>query len=257
MFKVLRNVYCGTYFTHVQTCNVTRVQSATECILWYILYTCPNLQQPTTLEASLRHPWTSLRAMKASSPLQAPFKHPSRWSPLQAPLKPASSFLQAEGFKPPSSPLEAPEKMKPPSSPLQAPSKPLQRWRLEPPLKPPWSPLQGEAPLKPPWSPLEGFRRPQLCVLLPEEWVQASFHDCSWILSHLRMDCCHRLHCWLHPFLYTHCWNDQSGLVRLHCWLHPFLYKYAQDPSAFNSTLNHSASRGPFNLLLLGCWSWF
>ena len=27
---MLRNVYCGTYFTHVQTCNVTRVQSATE-----------------------------------------------------------------------------------------------------------------------------------------------------------------------------------------------------------------------------------
>ena len=26
----------GTYFTHVQTCNVTRVQSATERILWYI-----------------------------------------------------------------------------------------------------------------------------------------------------------------------------------------------------------------------------
>ena len=39
----------GTYFTHVQTCNVTRVQSATECLLWYIFYTCPNLQQPTTL----------------------------------------------------------------------------------------------------------------------------------------------------------------------------------------------------------------
>ena len=114
---MLRNVYCGTYFTHVQTCNVTRVQSATECILWYTLYTCRNLQQPTTLEASLRHPWSSLRAMKASSPLQAPFKHPSRWSPLlQAPLKPPSSFLQAEGFKPPSSPLEAPLKMKPPVS---------------------------------------------------------------------------------------------------------------------------------------------
>ena len=34
----------GTYFTHVQTCDVTRVQSAME---WtasvYILYTCPNL----------------------------------------------------------------------------------------------------------------------------------------------------------------------------------------------------------------------
>ena len=28
--QVLRNVYCGTYFTHAQTCNVTRVQSATE-----------------------------------------------------------------------------------------------------------------------------------------------------------------------------------------------------------------------------------
>ena len=27
---MLRSVYCGTYFTHVQTCNVTRVQSATE-----------------------------------------------------------------------------------------------------------------------------------------------------------------------------------------------------------------------------------
>ena len=27
---MLRNVYCGTYFTPVQTCNVTRVQSATE-----------------------------------------------------------------------------------------------------------------------------------------------------------------------------------------------------------------------------------
>ena len=40
---MLRNVYCGTYFTHVQTCNVTRVQSATE---WTasVLYTCPNLQ---------------------------------------------------------------------------------------------------------------------------------------------------------------------------------------------------------------------
>ena len=30
MFKGLRNVYCGTYFTHVQTCNVTRVQRVTE-----------------------------------------------------------------------------------------------------------------------------------------------------------------------------------------------------------------------------------
>ena len=30
----------GTHFTHVQT----RVSSATECILRYILYTCPNLQ---------------------------------------------------------------------------------------------------------------------------------------------------------------------------------------------------------------------
>ena len=28
--QVLRNVYCGTYFTHAQTCNVTLVQSATE-----------------------------------------------------------------------------------------------------------------------------------------------------------------------------------------------------------------------------------
>ena len=28
--QVLRNVNCGTYFTHAQTCNVTRVQSATE-----------------------------------------------------------------------------------------------------------------------------------------------------------------------------------------------------------------------------------
>ena len=58
----------GTYFTHVQTCNVTRVQSATEWtasvhtlhmskpvmqpvfkvlrngLLRYILYTCPNLE---------------------------------------------------------------------------------------------------------------------------------------------------------------------------------------------------------------------
>ena len=33
VFKVLRNgLDCfGTYFTHAQTCNVTRVQSATEC----------------------------------------------------------------------------------------------------------------------------------------------------------------------------------------------------------------------------------
>ena len=67
MFKVLRNgllryilytcpnLWCnscskcygmdcsGTYFTHVQTCDVTRVQSATEWTLGYILHTCPNL----------------------------------------------------------------------------------------------------------------------------------------------------------------------------------------------------------------------
>ena len=30
MFKLLRNALLGTYFTHVQTCNGTRVQSATE-----------------------------------------------------------------------------------------------------------------------------------------------------------------------------------------------------------------------------------
>ena len=153
---------CCTYFTHVQTCNVTRVQSATECILWYILYTCPNLQQQTTFEASLRHPWSSLRAMKASSPLQAPFKHPSRWSPLQAPFKLPSSPLQAP-LKPPWrwSPLQAPSK--PPStlkawSPLQAPLKPLSS-PLEAPfkVKPPSSSL--EAPLKPLWSPLKAFRR--------------------------------------------------------------------------------------------------
>ena len=33
--QVLRNVYCGTFFTHAQTCNVPRVQSATECILGF------------------------------------------------------------------------------------------------------------------------------------------------------------------------------------------------------------------------------
>ena len=38
------NVYCGTYFTHLQTWNVTRVQSATE---WTasVLYTCPRYFQ--------------------------------------------------------------------------------------------------------------------------------------------------------------------------------------------------------------------
>ena len=33
----------GTYFTHVQSCDVTRVQSATEWLLRYILHTCPKL----------------------------------------------------------------------------------------------------------------------------------------------------------------------------------------------------------------------
>ena len=33
LFKVLRNVHCGTYFTHVQTCN--SVLKATECILGF------------------------------------------------------------------------------------------------------------------------------------------------------------------------------------------------------------------------------
>ena len=36
MFKARAMDCFGTYFTHVQTCNVTRVQSATE---WYIIYT--------------------------------------------------------------------------------------------------------------------------------------------------------------------------------------------------------------------------
>ena len=98
--------------------------------------------------------------MRASSSLQAPFKHPSRWSPLQASLKPPSSFLPAERFKPLSSPLEAPWKppsspleapLKSPLSPLQAPLKPSSRWSLlEAPWKPPWS--------LPKWSPIRCFR---------------------------------------------------------------------------------------------------
>ena len=149
-------MYVVVHFTHVQTCNVTRVESATECILWYIFYTCPNLQQPTTLEASLRHPWSSFERWR----LQAPFKPPS--SPLQAALKPPSSPLEAfrrwSPCKPPSSTLQAPFKpLEPPFGRLEAPFKA--------PLKPPWSPLQAcwslakvkppSSPLKPPWSPFE------------------------------------------------------------------------------------------------------
>ena len=71
----------GTYFTHAQSCGVTRVQSATQ---WtasiHILYM----------------PRADVTRV-ASSPLEASFKKPF------------------EGFKPPSSPTEAPFK------PLQSP----------------------------------------------------------------------------------------------------------------------------------------
>ena len=120
----------------------------------------------------------SIEQMKASSPLQAPLKPPSRWSPLQAPLtsplqtpsKPpsalkASSPLETP-FKPPSrsspsSPLEAP--FKPPSSPLEAP------FSVEG-FKPPSSPL--EAPFsvegfKPPSSPLEAPFKPPSNLFKP------------------------------------------------------------------------------------------
>ena len=52
-------------------------------------------------------------------------------------------------------------------TPFKPPRSPLQRWRLQAPLKPPWSPLQaplkpseGEAPFKPPWSPLQAPLKP-------------------------------------------------------------------------------------------------
>ena len=38
-------MYVVVQFTHVQTCNVIRVQSTTERILWFIFYIYPNLQQ--------------------------------------------------------------------------------------------------------------------------------------------------------------------------------------------------------------------
>ena len=81
---MLRNVYCGTYFTHVQTYN--------------------NL---TTLEAPFER-WR----------LQAPFKPPLSTLQGEAPFKPPSSPLEASfKVKPPSSflkPLDAP--LKPPWS---------------------------------------------------------------------------------------------------------------------------------------------
>ena len=119
----------------------------------------------------------SLRAMKATSPLQAPLKpplNPLQGEALQAPFKPpstqkASSPLQAPWslpkVKPPWSPLQAP--FKPPWSPssplhLHKASSPLQA-PLKPPSSPPSSPLklsEGEAPFKPPWSPLEAPFKP-------------------------------------------------------------------------------------------------
>ena len=130
-----------TYFTHVQTYN--------------------NQQH-------LKPPWGILEAPFERWRLQAPFKHPSRWSPL---FKPPWSPLQASFKLKASSPLQAPLKMKPLSSLVQAPSKPPSTLKA---FKPPWSPLEApfkvkppssplwsplEAPLKPPWSPLQAFRR--------------------------------------------------------------------------------------------------
>ena len=79
-------------------------------------------------------PWSPPSALKASSPLQAPFKVKPPWSPR---LKPPWSSLQAS-FKPPWSPL--------------------QRWRLQARFKAPWNPL--EAPFKPHWSPLQAPLKP-------------------------------------------------------------------------------------------------
>ena len=88
-----------------------------------------------------------------SSPLEAPFKPPSKpspSSPLQALLKPPWSPSKAASQAPLEAPLEAP--LKPFSSPLEAPFKPLkasQRWSpLQAPFKPPWEGLEA-----PPWSP--------------------------------------------------------------------------------------------------------
>ena len=153
----------GTYFAHAQSCDVTRVQSATH---WTAL-----------LQASFKKtpPWSHLPAPSkppSALGLQAPLKPP--WSPFQAPFKPLRSPLQRwrlqASFKPPWGPLQTPSK--PPLalkawSPFQAPFKPLrsplQRWRLQASFKPPWSPVEApslEAPLKPPWSPLQAPLKP-------------------------------------------------------------------------------------------------
>ena len=125
----------------------------------------------------------SIEQMKASSPLEPPFKVkppwslPWRWSPLQAPFKAPLKppwRLQAP-LKPPLSPLQGQAPFKPPWSPLQAPLKPprspLQRWSpLQAPFKPPWSPLQRwrlQAPFKPPWSPLQAPFKPPLPKVKP------------------------------------------------------------------------------------------
>ena len=112
----------GTYFTHVQTCNVTRIQV-------------------------LRNAWTS-------SSLEAPFKLPSSWR-LQTPFKPFKPLRSPlQRWR-----LEA--SLKPPSSPLEAPFKPSWS-PLETPLKPPWSPLEAFrrwSPLRP--SDLPPPPRPQ------------------------------------------------------------------------------------------------
>ena len=129
------------HFTHVQTCNASRVQSATEWTTW-------------------------VHTLHMSKPIMYSVFKCYGMHGLQARLKPPSSFLEAEGFKPPSSPFEASLKMKPASSPSKPPStlkasSPLQAPLKPPssPLKPPSSPLEARFKVKPTSSPLKAFRR--------------------------------------------------------------------------------------------------
>ena len=78
---MLRNVYCGTYFTHVQTYNNQQHLKPP----WGILETP---FERWRLQAPFKPPLSTLQGEAPSSPLsplQAPLKPPSRWSPLQAP----------------------------------------------------------------------------------------------------------------------------------------------------------------------------
>ena len=98
MFKVLRNglpryIKCypndclGAYFTHAQSCDVTRVQSAN------------GLPRSQVLHMPRAVMWPVCYALDcpASSPLQASFKKTPPWSHLPAPFKPLRSPLQRSG----------------------------------------------------------------------------------------------------------------------------------------------------------------